>query len=211
MPHRTRIKICGITSMEAALHAADAGADALGFVFFAESKRAIGPDEAWEIVQRVPAFVSTVGLFVNADPEDFFEITEACPTDFAQFHGTESVATVRECGTRLIKAVRFSEKTIEADLQRWSALEEVDAILVDGSAGGQGTAFDWSKLAEVRSAAEKPLILAGGLTPENVEEAIRAVRPFAVDVSSGVESAPGVKDPARVEAFCAAVRRADSA
>ncbi len=209
-PRRTRIKICGVRDLETALAAAAAGADAIGLVFWERSPRFIAPEKAWAIVNGAPPMLTTVGLTVNASPEEHAEIVEVCPTDYGQLHGEEDEETVRECGPRVFKAVRFDPDTIEERLRRWSAVEEVDAILVDGSAGGGGTALDWSALARGRSASEKPLILAGGLTPENVGEAVRTVRPWAVDVSSGVEGARGVKDVKRIEAFCAAVRRADA-
>lgn len=214
MQDRTRIKICGIRDDEGALAAIDGGADALGFVFFEDSSRWIEPEEAYSIVRALPPLVSSVGLFVNASIEDFDRVSRECPTDFAQLHGQEREALVRKCGPRVIKAVRFDAGTIRSELARWAALDEVDAILVDGSAGGQGTAFDWSALGDAREAADgRPIFLAGGLTPDNVGEAIRAARPYAVDVSSGVERAgrPGEKDPSRVRAFCQAVREADSA
>lgn len=207
---RTRVKICGVRDRATAHAAADAGADAVGFVFVPSSPRAITPEEAWPILQCLPPFMSSVGLFVNASVEEYAAAEQVCPTDFGQLHGKEPEKTVRACGPRLIKAVRFSPATIANDLRYWSGLDEVDAVLVDGSDGGGGTALDWAALAAVRDACAKPLILAGGLTPENVAEAVRTVRPFAVDVSSGVESAPGVKDPALIGAFCDAVRRADT-
>ena len=206
----TRIKICGIRDEESAFAAADAGANAIGFVFYPQSPRFIEPVEAWEIVGMLPPFVASVGLFVNANIERFMLIEEECPTDLSQLHGQEQEDLVRQCGPNVIKAVRFDAATIQAELDRWNKVDEVDAILVDGSIGGQGTSFDWSALVAAKDRISKPLILAGGLTPENVGEAIRVVQPFAVDVSSGVESAPGVKDPDLIEAFCRAVRRADA-
>jgi phosphoribosylanthranilate isomerase len=207
---RTRIKICGVRDEESAFAAADAGADAIGLVFYPQSPRYIEPDEAWQLVGMLPPFVSSVGLFVNADIDRFMMIEEQCPTDMSQLHGHEPEDLVKQCGPNVIKAVRFDPTTIADDLERWDRIDEVDAILVDGSAGGQGTSFDWTKLAAARERLSKPLILAGGLNPENVGEAIRVVRPFAVDVSSGVESSPGVKDLDMIEAFCRAVRRADA-
>jgi phosphoribosylanthranilate isomerase len=207
---RTRIKICGVRDEETAFAAADAGADAIGLVFYRQSPRYIEPEEAWQLVGMLPPFVASVGLFVNAALDAFMNIEETCPTDLSQLHGQEPEDLVRHCGPNVIKAVRFDPATIDAELKKWERVDEVDAILVDGSAGGQGTSFDWSKLAAAREQLAKPLILAGGLTPENVGEAIRIVQPFAVDVSSGVESSPGVKEPDLIEAFCRAVRRADS-
>lgn len=208
---RTRIKICGIRDVDTALAAADAGADAIGFMFHPKSVRFIEPEEAADIAVMLPPLVSTVAVFVNPTLERFMDIEEACPTTHTQLHGEESEELVRECAP-VIKAVRFDPGTIAADLKRWSAMPEVDAILVDGSAGGQGETFDWSALAAVRDREQidTPLIIAGGLTPANVGEAIRAVRPWGVDVSSGVECSPGQKDIAMIEAFCAAVLKADA-
>lgn len=206
---RTRIKICGVRDIDTAQAAGEAGADAVGFVFAPGSPRTITPDDAWPIVQSLPPFVMSVGLFVNASVDDYGEAEQVCPTDFGQLHGTEHERVVRACGPRLIKAVTFNARTIANDLRYWGHIDEVDAVLVDGSAGGAGDTFDWDALAAAKDACTKPLILAGGLTPENVGDAIRAVRPFAVDVSSGVESSRGVKDPRQIFAFCRAVREAD--
>ncbi len=206
---RTRIKICGITDEESLFAAADAGADAVGFVFHPKSRRYIDPADAFDLISFLPPFVSSVGLYVDAKVDVFSDIEEICPTDRVQLHGDESEDTVRRCGPSVIKAIRFDPATIERDLTKWSKLEEVDAILVDGSSGGAGTTFDWSALAKVKSASTKPLIIAGGLTHENIAEAIRAVRPYAVDVSSGVESEPGVKSAELMQKFCNAVRQAD--
>jgi phosphoribosylanthranilate isomerase len=207
---RTRIKICGIRDEDGLKGACGAGADAVGFVFHPKSRRFIEPEDAAELLLFTPPFVATVGLFVNPSLEAFMRIEEACPTTHTQLHGEEPPSLVEECAP-VIKAVRFDPATIAAELARWGAMVEVDAILVDGSAGGEGKALDWAELAKHRAAVSKPLILAGGLTPENVGEAIRVVRPYAVDVSSGVESEPGVKDAKLMEAFCRAVRRADAA
>ncbi len=207
---RTRIKICGIRDTETALLAVDAGADALGFVFAKNSSRYVEPEAVWDILQALPPFVSTVGLTVNAKTEAFDEIQEAAPFDLAQLHGSESIPQARDYMTPVIKAIRFNDDTIVEELGRWAPVDEVVAILVDGSAGGEGQTFDWERLAAVRESVVHPLIVAGGLTPENVGEAIRIVRPYAVDVSSGVESERGIKDPDRIRAFCDAVRAADA-
>ena len=206
---RTRIKICGITDEEGLFAASDAGADAVGFVFHPKSRRFIEPEEAFELVGLLPPFVASVGLFVDAGVDRFSDMEELCPTDLSQLHGNESEQVVRDCGPKVIKAVKFDAATIEKELARWDKVDEVDAILVDGSAGGAGETFDWNALAKVKSATSKPIILAGGLTPANVAEAIRIVRPYGVDVSSGVESEPGQKDRTLIAAFCRAVRGAD--
>ena len=208
---RTRIKVCGVRDAGTIEAAIEAGVDALGFVFVEDSPRFIEPARAWGLVSGLPPFLMSVGLFRNASLEEFCAIEQQCPTHLSQLHGTEPDNLVRDCGPSVIKAVRFDAATIADQLVRYDAMEEVDAILVDGSAGGEGTAFDWSQLAEAASDINKPIILAGGLDPETVGNAIRAVLPFAVDVSSGVESARGVKDAGKIRAFCQAVREADAA
>jgi len=210
-PARTRIKVCGLRDYDMAMAALNAGADSLGFVFVKDSPRHIEPEEAWAIVRALPPMHTTVGLTVNASVEAYSKIERACPTDYGQLHGDESVDVVKACGPRVIKAIVFDPQRIEEELRKWEAVAEVDAILIDGSAGGMGEAFDWSALASAASACEKPIILAGGLNAENVGDAIRTVRPWAVDVSSGVERERGVKDAAMIRAFCAAVREADAA
>jgi len=209
-PDRTRIKVCGVRDIDTALAALDAGADTLGFVFVKKSPRFIEPEDAWAIIRQLPPMHTTVGLTVNASVEGFSKIERACPTDYGQLHGDESVDVVKACGPRVIKAIEFDLATIEDDLRKWGAVDEVDAILIDGSSGGQGEAFDWSALGAASLACEKPIVLAGGLTPANVGEAIRVVRPWAVDVSSGVERERGAKDRGLIREFCAAVRVADA-
>jgi phosphoribosylanthranilate isomerase len=209
-PMRTRIKVCGVRDLETALAALGAGADTLGFVFVKGSPRFIAPESAWGIIRELPPMHTTVGLTAGASVESFSRIERACPTDYGQLHGDESEEVVRACGPRVIKAVRFDAATIGAELRRWGAVAEVDAILVDGSAGGMGERFDWSALAAVSGECVKPIVLAGGLTATNVGGAIRAVRPWAVDVSSGVERERGVKDAGMIREFCAAVRAADA-
>lgn len=209
---RTRIKICGIKEEIALFAAADAGADAVGFVFHPSSVRFIEPEEAFELASFLPPFVSTVGLFVDAPLEKFMAMEEICPTSFTQLHGKEREDLVKQCGPGVIKTVRFDPATIAKELAKWDAIPEVDAILIEvavGGGGGQNSTFDWKTLAEPLASIKKPLILGGDLTPENVGDAIRAVRPFGVDVSAGVEDQPGVKSPELIVAFCNAVQRAD--
>ena len=209
-PDRTRIKVCGVCDFETAQAALEAGADTLGFVFVKNSPRYIEPENAWAIIRQLPPMHTTVGLTVNASVEGFSKIERACPTDYGQLHGDESVEVVKACGPRVIKAIVFDPATIEDDLRQWGGVAEVDAILIDGSSGGHGEAFDWTALGAASTACEKPIVLAGGLTPSNVGEAIRVVRPWAVDVSSGVERERGVKDHGLIRDFCAAVRKADA-
>jgi phosphoribosylanthranilate isomerase len=204
--HRTRIKICGITSVDLAQAAVEAGADAIGVVFAKKSPRCVDVDTAYEIVECLPPFVTAMGLF-QLDRADDSVLEEWCG-EWVQLHGREDEALVAQVAEthRVIRGFRFSPEAIAC----WERCEAVHSLLIDGSAGGQGASFDHGELAAMRDRIIKPIILAGGLTAENVGEAIRAVRPYAVDVSSGVEQERGVKDPKLVERFCAAVREADA-
>lgn len=205
---RTRIKICGVRDADTAESAIDAGADAIGFIFVRSSPRFIEPEDAQEIMLALPPMVSTVGVFMNAPAALFADIEEQCPTTHTQLHGAEDEKLVNQCGPA-IKAVRFDAATIAAELARWDRCDDVEAILIDGPAPGEGVPFKWADLVPLLEDIHKPIFLAGGLTPANVAEAIRTVRPYGVDVSSGVERERGVKDPALIEAFCEAVREAD--
>lgn len=197
---RTRVKICGITRPDDALAAARAGADAVGLVFYAKSPRAVTINEAQGVARALPPLVTTVGLFVDAAADDIREVLQSVPLDLLQFHGNEAPDQCRVYGRPYVKAVRMRETTDLAAVAR--SYHDAAGLLVDtyveGVPGGTGRAFDWSRLP---SSLGRPLILAGGLTPDNVAEAVGRVRPWAVDVSGGVESAPGVKDAARIEAF----------
>lgn len=204
----TRVKICGITRPEDALAAAKAGADAIGLVFYPDSPRAIDIATAWEILEVLPPFVTTVGLFVDADPEWIEEILVEVPLDVLQFHGNESPEQCEQFAHPYIKAIRMRPDTdLAAIAKRYT---DAQGLLLDtyrpGVPGGTGEAFDWSL---ARQPCDKPIILAGGLTPENVGEAIAQVRPWAVDVSGGVEKEKGLKDSSKINAFMAAVKAAD--
>lgn len=200
-----KVKICGITTSEDALHAAACGADAVGLVFYAKSPRCVRPERAREIVAALPPFVAAVGLFVNEAPARIREIAGFCALDAIQLHGDEAPQECFLPPYRVIKALRVRDAASLDGLDRWP----VAALLLDAwstdSYGGTGQSFDWSLASR---AAGRPFILAGGLTPENVAAAVRSVRPYAVDVSSGVEAAPGRKDPAKVEAFIQAAKTA---
>lgn len=204
-----RIKICGLTTPDAAEHAAEAGAWAVGMVFWPGSPRVVGLQTAAEIAAPLRRRTELVGLFVDAPLDEVVGTAEAVGLTWIQLHGHEGPsfceAVARRAGVKVIKAARVREK---AHVQAIDAFRSVDAHLLDhyapGVPGGTGQTFDWSLTSERRS--EVPLVLAGGLTAENVEAGIVATRPWAVDVSSGVESAPGVKDPELVEAFISAVR-----
>lgn len=206
--HRTRVKICGLTSRDAALHAVSCGADALGFVFYGKSPRAIQAEAAASIISSLPAFVSSVGLFVDADAATVRQIIDVTQLDLLQFHGGETAAFCEQFNRPYIKAVRVkAQADIDHALQRYQSARALllDAY-VDGVPGGTGHCFDWSlvPVANVR------IVLAGGLDADNVGTAIRAVRPYGVDVSGGVESQRGLKDFAKIAAFTAAVARANS-
>lgn len=204
---QTRIKICGITRPEDALAAARLGADAIGLVFAASSSRSIDIRSAREILDSLPPFIQVAGLFMDQEAEEIRSVLDAVPLDLLQFHGLEEPRYCRQFGRRYIKAVGVANLADPAVVIE--QYPDAAAILLDshvhGSAGGTGETTDWQRLPEVTAV---PLILAGGLTPDNVAEAIRTVRPFAVDVSSGVEFSPGHKDPALMEAFINEARRA---
>ena len=201
----TRVKICGITSEADALAAVEAGADALGFMFYEASARFIAAREAAAILGALPPFVVRVGVFVNATEERVREVAEECGLDALQFHGDETPEFCARFASRVIKAFRVRD---EESLKGLSAYP-VGAWLLDSyvpdQRGGTGALFNWDLALEAKTAG-RPVILAGGLTPENVAEAVRRVQPYAVDVSSGVESSPGRKDPAKMRAFIQAVR-----
>lgn len=209
---RTRVKICGITRPQDALAAADAGADAIGLVFYAASPRAITVDTARRIVAVLPPFVSATGLFVNAQAEDIKEVLSKVPLDLLQFHGDESPGFCASFGLPWIKAIRVRpDAYTEAVLESMQEFTAARGILLDAwhehLFGGSGKTIDWSLLAQDRLASKTPLILAGGLAPGNVGEAIRMVRPWAVDVSTGVEEAPGLKSRQLINAFMQEVQR----
>lgn len=206
---RTRIKICGIKDEDALYAAIDAGADAVGFVFVESSPRYVRPEAAFDLMGLLTPLVVSVGVLENADEDAFAQIEQICPVHHVQLHGSETPEVVEACGPDVIKAVRFGSATFEQDLARWEIDQNVAAILIDAPVGGSGQAIDWRAVAPLTERLSKPVFLAGGLTPQNVAEAIRTVRPYAVDVSSGVERERGVKDAGLIEAFCAAVQRAD--
>jgi phosphoribosylanthranilate isomerase len=203
-----RVKVCGITTLEDALSAAGEGVDALGFNFYQESPRYIDPASARSIISRLPPFVAVVGLFVNvSDPGEVARLAGAAGVHTLQLHGEE---TPEYCGRLaewpLIKAFRVDDRLNSDDFERY----QVSAFLLDahdeGLWGGTGRAFDWTLAKGIRG--RRPIILAGGLKPENVGRAIRTVQPYAVDVCSGVEASPGRKDAARLREFMSEVRHA---
>lgn len=205
-----RVKICGVTTPEDACLAAELGAHAIGLNFYSESPRSISPFAARNILRALPPLISFVGIFVNWAPEPVIALSQALRLSAAQLHGDETPQTVSEVAKKIpvIKALRIEKGSAPMGLPRHRAAA---AFLLDaaspGQFGGTGVTTDWS---QARALAESHrIILAGGLTPENVAEAILAVRPFAVDVASGVESLPGKKDPAKLRAFFSEVARAN--
>jgi len=208
MHQRTRIKICGLTR-EADLDAAVlAGADAVGFVFYARSPRHVAVARAAELASRLPAFATPVGLFVNATPEEIAEAVQAIPQLLLQFHGDESPQDCDAAGRPYLRAARMAPGF---DLLNYAASYPfAQALLLDANVegyGGGGKVFDWSLIPRN---VPRPLVLSGGLTAQNVIDGILQVRPWAVDVSSGVEAAKGIKDAAAIRRFCEAVREADA-
>jgi phosphoribosylanthranilate isomerase len=205
---RTRVKICGITRPSDAEAAARAGVDAIGLVFYPPSPRAVDIPRAQAIAAVLPPFVSTVALFVNAAPETVRGVLDAVPIDLLQFQGDEPPEQCGGYARPYVKAIRMRPGTdLEVEARRYA---DARALLPDAYHptlhGGTGQSFDWSRLP---SRLEKPVILAGGLTPANVAQAIRVARPYGVDVSGGVEAEKGIKDPAKMAAFLAEVARAD--
>lgn len=205
---RTRIKICGITRQEDAEAAAEAGADAVGFVFYPPSPRAVTMAGAAPIVGNLPPFLTSVGLFVDATEAEVRQILAAVPLGMLQFHGDEPPEFCAQFGRPFMKAVRIRGGI---DLLQYATRYSAGAaLLLDafraGVPGGTGETFDWSLVPPRLS---RPVVLSGGLTADNVEAGIGQVRPWAVDVSSGVEAAPGIKDRKRIARFVDAVRQAD--
>ena len=200
-----RIKICGMTNTEDAVAAAELGADAVGFVF-APSPRQVSAEKAREIIMALPPFIKTVGVFVDEDPEKVTSVAAFCHLDLLQFHGEESAAYCRRFGQRVIKAVRVQHQDRLEGCSEYSGV--VAALLLDTYVpdryGGTGLTFGWNLALEAKEYA--PIILAGGLNPDNVADAISAVKPYAVDASSGLEKEPGVKDHEKMALFIQTVR-----
>jgi phosphoribosylanthranilate isomerase len=204
----TAVKICGITRCEDALAAARAGAHAIGLVFHPRSPRCIGAEQARAIIEALPPFVTAVGLFVDPDPVLVRAVVQRAPLQLLQFHGDESPELCVSFGLPFIKAVRVASGVDLLQCARRFAAAKgllLDAF-VEGAHGGTGRPFEWGL---IPPGLPLPVVLAGGLTPDNVGQAIRAVRPWAVDVSSGVEREKGIKDAARIAAFIKGARDAD--
>ncbi|MDY7578037.1 phosphoribosylanthranilate isomerase [Herbaspirillum sp. RTI4] len=218
--HRTRIKICGLTRAEDVAAAVAAGADAIGMVFYAPSPRCVTIAQAAALTAALPPFVSSVGLFVNADVDYVAQVLDSVPLSVLQFHGDE---TPQQCAAiaaavkrPFLRAARVGSATNAADLLQWerdyqSASPYFTGLLLDTLVeqyGGSGKVFDWSVIPEELA---PRVVLSGGLSARNITDAVLRVRPYAIDVSSGVEQAKGIKDPALIESFVAAVHAADAA
>jgi len=208
MQQRTRIKICGLTRRQDLDAAIEAGADAVGFVFYAKSPRCIGIEQAAELARDLPPFMTPVGLFVNASPNAIAQAVQAIPQLLLQFHGDEPPA---DCDAAQRPYMRVARMTPQLDLLDFAArYPNAQAILLDAHVegyGGGGKVFDWSLIPRN---VPRPVVLSGGLHAGNVIDGILQVRPWAVDVSSGVEAAKGIKDAAAIRRFCEAVREADA-
>ena len=218
MPYRTRIKLCGLTRIEDVSQAVALGADAIGLVFYAPSPRYVAPETAARLAESLPPMVSAVGLFVNADLDEVTEVLRRVPLSLLQFHGDETPAQCRQIAEAVrrpfMRVLRIRPDTTAADLLESQAAYRTASPLFSGllldtwsdAYGGTGKVFDWSLIpAEIAHQA----VLSGGLNVQNVTDAVRQVRPYAVDVSSGIESAKGIKDTALMRAFVSAVRAAD--
>jgi len=201
-----RIKICGITNLDDAMAAAELGADALGFNFYPESPRFIAPETAAEIIYQLPPFILTVGIFVNEPEEKVREIHERTGIQVFQFHGDESPEFCERFERRVIKVFRVKDKESLHSIMHYKASAFLLDSHKDGLLGGTGVPFDWDLAKD--AARSRRVILAGGLTPENVGEAIRRVKPYGVDVAGGVEKEKGIKDHGKIKKFIAEVRKA---
>jgi len=202
---RIKVKICGTTSLKDAFLAVESGADAIGFIFYKMSPRNISQKEAKEIILQLPPFIETVGVFVNETSDKINRIAEQCKLNSIQLHGEESPALCRRVKRKVIKAFRVKN----ADSLKSIASYDVSGFLLDsyndGSKGGSGQVFDWNLALRVKK--QGPVILAGGLNPYNVFTAIHRVKPYGVDVCSGVEKSPGIKDHEKIREFIKSVRR----
>ena len=203
----TRVKICGITSAEDALAAVEAGADALGFVFVPDTPRLVHPDIAAQIVAGLPPLVTPVGVFMDQPLEEVLQIAARCKLQVIQLHGAEPESFSRRIPFKVIKAIRVRDATDLHPMATYPAHAFLLDAFVEGRPGGTGTPVRWDLAAQAKG--QVPVILSGGLRPDTVALAIRRVRPYGVDVSSGVEAFPGRKDHQKVREFVAAARRAD--
>lgn len=214
MHSRTRIKVCGITCIDDAEAAILAGVDALGFIFVESSPRYVSPEQAKNIISQLPPFIHYVGVFVDKDPVEVEEIVDYCGLSYVQLHGKEDAEYCQKLAQvatpcQVIKAFRVGKRSLAADFKPYE--EAVKGFLLDtyveGQEGGTGKPFDWSLIESLNL--QLPIILAGGLTPENAADAVRVVKPFAIDINSGVEEEPGKKDVSKLRSLVASVGAVD--
>ncbi len=215
MQGRTRIKMCGITRMKDMEAGVDAGLDAMGFIFYEKSPRNVKPDFVRSVVARMPPFIDCVGVFVDRDRQELEELVEYCGLSHAQLHGNENPKYCERVERfaspcRVVKAFRVSGESKASDFSPYDDVAHGYLLdtYVKGNAGGTGARFDWGIIDGL--SLQRPMILAGGLSPENVVEGIQSVAPFAVDVNSGVEIEPGIKDHVKLAEFVRKVRLADA-
>lgn len=201
---QVKVKICGMTQLKDALFAAEQGADAVGFIFYKKSPRAVTMKRVREIVSKLPPLVDTVGVFVNETAERVNKIADYCGLDLVQLHGEESPAFCRKIHRRVIKACRVKDLTSIKQLEKYPASGLLLDTFSDNLHGGTGKTFDWNLALPAKKIG--PVILAGGLTPRNIRQAVSQVRPYGVDVCSGVEKTPGIKDFEKVRAFLKNIR-----
>jgi phosphoribosylanthranilate isomerase len=205
---RLKVKICGITNVQDAEAAVEAGADALGFVFYRASPRCVEAGIVKQIVARLPPFVLPIGVFVNEEVKRVRELMDECGLIIAQLHGDESAFYCETLGRPVLRGIRLRNRGSLLAVAEYRGRAQVRGFVIDACSdsayGGTGDVADWGLAAEVATAS--PILLAGGLTPQNVSDAIQKVHPYGVDVSSGVEVSPGKKDPAKIDAFIRAVR-----
>lgn len=203
-----KVKICGITDDEDARVAVEAGADALGFVMYRQSPRYVRPEAARAIVASLPPFIVPIGVFVNEEVDLVRKLMDDCGFALAQLHGDETASYCEALGRPAVKAVRLKDRSSLLAVAEFHGRAGVRGFVIDAFSdqayGGTGRTVDWTLAAEIARTA--PILLAGGLTPDNVTDAVRSVRPYGVDVSSGVELRPGKKDPAKVKSFIDAVK-----
>lgn len=208
MPLTIKVKICGITNAADAQTAVSAGADALGFIFYSKSPRFVEPKVAKQIISDLPPFVLPIGVFVNEEPKTVRDISKDCGLAFVQLHGDETPAYCESLELPILRGIRLRNRGSFLAMAEYRGRAGVRGFVVDAFSesdyGGTGKTADWDLAAEAAQAA--PILLAGGLMPENVREAIQKVKPYGVDVSSGVEARPGKKDPAKIHAFIAAAK-----
>jgi len=201
---QVKVKVCGMTQWEDAEYAVEQGADAVGFIFYKKSPRSVTMKEAREIILKLPPFVDTVGVFVNESPDRVNKIADYCGLDLVQLHGEESPAFCRKIHRRVIKVFRVAGLQSIKQMEKYSVSGFLLDTFCDDLHGGTGKTFDWNLALPAKKMG--PVILAGGLTPRNVAQAVRQVRPYGVDVCSGVEKTPGIKDPEKVRAFLKNIR-----